>query len=172
MPRFIILGVVLAIAFTLYSLVDASMTEARRARGVPKPVWVVICVLLPVIGGILWLTIGKGDGKEKPAAPRPDDDPRFGSMSDDKVDQRIADLEEQLRALDDEVFPGEQPASDAPTANPDARTESDPSTAPGTDDPRGTDEPEGDEPDRGVTDSADGQGQPSNPDARDDGTER
>lgn len=107
MPRFIILGVVLAVAFTLYTLVDAAMTESRRARGVPKPVWVVICVVLPVIGGILWLTVGKGDGHEPKPAVRPDDDPRFGAMSADNVDQRIADLEQQLRELDDEVYPGE-----------------------------------------------------------------
>lgn len=109
MPRFIILGVVLAVAFTLYTLVDAAMADSRRARGVPKPVWVVICVVLPVIGGILWLTVGKGDGHQQQSQARPDDDPHFGAMSTDNVDLRIADLEQQLRALDDEVFPGEQP---------------------------------------------------------------
>jgi len=108
MARFIILGVVLAVAFTLYSLVDAAMTDSRRMRGVSKPVWVVICVVLPVIGGILWFTVGKGDGKPEPHMPRPDDDPRFGAMADEKVDERIKELEEQLRALDDEVYPGEQ----------------------------------------------------------------
>ncbi len=107
MPRFIILGVVLAIAFTLYSLVDAAMTDNHRARGVSKPIWIVICVLLPVIGGILWFTVGKGDGKVSPQPATPDDDPHFGAMSPHNVEERIADLELQLRALDDEVYPGE-----------------------------------------------------------------
>lgn len=111
MPRFIILGVVLAIAFTLYSLVDAAMTDQRRIRGVSKPFWVVICVLLPVIGGILWFTVGKGDGKPKPRQSTPDDDHNFGVMSPHNVDERIADLESQLRALDEEVYPGEDATS-------------------------------------------------------------
>lgn len=120
MARFIILAVVLAIAFTLYSLVDAAMTDPQRARGVPKPMWVVICVLLPVVGGILWLSVGKGDGR-KAAVRRevhPDDDPRYGAMSTEHVDQRIADLESQLRALDDEVYPGEGSAEAASPQTP------------------------------------------------------
>lgn len=112
MARILILGVVLAVAFTLYSLVDAAMTESRKARGVSKAVWVVICVVLPVIGGVLWFMVGKGDGSE-PARPRTMDDEDsegYGQMSADNVDERIADLEQQLRALDDEVYPGEQEA--------------------------------------------------------------
>lgn len=150
MPRFIILGVVLAVAFTLYTLVDAAMTESRRARGVPKPVWVVMCVVLPVIGGILWLTVGKGDGNEPKPAVRPDDDPRFGAMSADNVDQRIADLEQQLRALDDEVYPGESqggahttPADQAPDGGVDPDSASPDGGDPDSTQPRGTDPEDG-----------------------------
>lgn len=107
MVRFIIIGVVLAIAFTLYTLVDAAMSDSSRARGVPKPVWVLITILIPVIGGFMWLTVGKGDGRPAPTVRAPDDDPRFGDLSPDETDKRIAELEQQLLALDDEVFPGE-----------------------------------------------------------------
>lgn len=113
MVRFIIIGVVLAIAFTLYTLVDAAMSDSSRARGVPKPVWVLITILIPVIGGFMWLTVGKGDGRPAPTVRAPDDDPRFGDLSPDETDKRIAELEQQLLALDDEVFPGELP-SDKP----------------------------------------------------------
>lgn len=108
MVRFIIIGVVLAVAFTLYSLVDAAMTDAARARGVSKPVWVVIVVLLPVIGGVLWLMLGKGS--VPPPRPIPaDDDPRFtgNRLSKRELDTQLRDLENRLRELDDEVFPGE-----------------------------------------------------------------
>ena len=108
MVRFVIIGIVIAVAFTLYALVDAAMTDGSRARGVSKPVWVVIVVLLPVIGGVLWFMIGKG---QTPAAPRvaPDDDPRFtgNRLSKDDLDDHMKDLEARLRELDDEVFPGE-----------------------------------------------------------------
>lgn len=113
MVRFIILGVVLGVAFTLYSLVDVAMTDSSRARGVPKAVWVVITVVLPVIGGILWLTVGKGSGQQEAPVVAPDDDPRFGDMSQEAMDRRIADLEEQLRALDEETYPGETGDDDA-----------------------------------------------------------
>lgn len=108
MVRFVIIGIVIAVAFTLYALVDAAMADGRRARGVSKPVWVVLVVVLPVIGGVLWFTIGKGAVPAKRPTP-PDDDPRFAGtrMSKDAVDEHMRDLEARLRELDDEVYPGE-----------------------------------------------------------------
>ena len=115
MVRVLIIGIVVAVAFTLYALVDSAMTDGSRARGVSKPVWVVLIVLLPVIGALLWFTIGKGSETE-PAGPAPDDDPRFTakSLSDEDLDRHMQDLEARLRELDDEVFPGEgAPTSEA-----------------------------------------------------------
>ena len=113
MIRFLIIGIVIAVAFTLYSLVDAAMSDPARSRGVSKPVWVVLTVLLPVVGGILWFTIGKGP---VPAAPphRPDDDPRFSGtrMGGPELDEHMRELEERLRELDEETFPGEDPRGD------------------------------------------------------------
>lgn len=123
MVRFIIIGVVLATAFTLYSLVDAAVTDSARSRGVSKPVWVVLIVVLPVIGGILWFTIGKGARSENLAAQRraaPDEDPRFTGtrLSDSELDDHMRELEDRLRELDDEVYPGEAPrAADAGSAS-------------------------------------------------------
>lgn len=114
MVRFIIIGIVVAVAFTLYALVDAAMTDGARARGVSKPVWVVLVVVLPVIGGVLWFLIGKGDTPAvRPAAP--DDDPRFSGtrMSARDLDTHMEDLEARLRELDSETFPGETPSGDA-----------------------------------------------------------
>lgn len=109
MVRLVIIGIVIAVAFTLYALVDAAMSDASRARGVPKPVWVVLVVVLPVIGGVLWFTIGKGSGASAPRPTPPDDDPRFSGtrLSEEDLDAHMRDLEERLRELDDEVFPGE-----------------------------------------------------------------
>lgn len=111
MVRFVLIGIVIAVAFTLYALVDAAMTDGSRARGVAKPVWVVLIVLLPVIGAILWFSIGKGaPGAPKPVRrTTPDDDPRFEGtrMSNDDLDAHMRDLEARLRELDEEKFPGE-----------------------------------------------------------------
>ncbi|HUH52698.1 MAG TPA: PLD nuclease N-terminal domain-containing protein [Microbacteriaceae bacterium] len=119
MVRFIIIGVVLGVAFTLFTVVDAAMSDPKRSRGVGKHVWVLLCVILPVIGGILWLTLGKGPVGGEVQTTAPDDDPRFGAMNQKEMDKRIADLETQLRNLDDEVFPGEDSTDDSTDPNPD-----------------------------------------------------
>lgn len=111
MVRFVIIGAVIAVAFTLYALVDAAMSDPTRSRGVPKPVWVVLVVVLPVIGGVLWFLIGRGKVGENPTPVRaPDDDPRFTGtkLSKRQIDQHVADLEDRLRELDSETFPGEE----------------------------------------------------------------
>lgn len=111
MVRFVIIGIVIAVAFSLYALVDAAMTDGSRARGVNKFVWLLIIVLLPVIGGLLWFMIGKGAASmTRPKAP--DDDPRFTGtrMSKTALDEELRDLEDRLRELDAEVYPGEAQA--------------------------------------------------------------
>ena len=69
-----------------------------------KPVWVLIVVLLPVLGGILWLAIGRSRRASRLVARAPDDDPEFlgriGTISDQ--DERIRRLEEELAQLDAE----------------------------------------------------------------------
>ena len=114
MVRVVIIGIVIAVAFTLYALVDAAMTDGSRARGVSKPVWVVLVVVLPVIGGLLWFLIGKGQAASV-RQKAPDDDPRFTGtrLSQDDLDDHMKDLEARLRELDEEVFPGEVPDGEA-----------------------------------------------------------
>ncbi|MCB1273135.1 MAG: PLDc_N domain-containing protein [Leucobacter sp.] len=113
MVRFVIIGVVVGVAFTLYALVDAAMSDAARARGLAKPVWVVLIVVFPVIGAALWFTIGKGRGPVPEPVRAPDDDPRFTAarMSGEELDAHMRELEDRLRELDSETFPGEQSAA-------------------------------------------------------------
>lgn len=115
MIRFAIIGIVVAVAFILYALVDAAMTDASRARGVSKPVWVVLVVVLPVVGAILWFTIGKGPVVA--AKPRPlDDDPHFtgNRLGKRELDAHMRELEDRLRELDEETYPHESGDSDDP----------------------------------------------------------
>lgn len=121
MVRLLIIGAVIAVAFILYALVDAAMSDAARARGVSKSVWVVLIVVLPVVGAVLWFTIGRGRGPVPVARTAPDDDPRFSGtkMSNDELDSHMRDLEARLRELDAETFPGETPGT-KPGSDPDA----------------------------------------------------
>lgn len=108
MVRFVIIGVILAVAFILYALVDAAMSDPARSRGVSKPVWVVIVVVLPVVGAILWFAIGRGRGPVPAPERAPDDDPSFGNnsgYSKAEIDAHVEELEARLRELDEEQFP-------------------------------------------------------------------
>ncbi|MFT4051901.1 MAG: PLD nuclease N-terminal domain-containing protein [Microbacterium sp.] len=113
MVRILIPVVLLLIAFWVYSIVDCALQPPTRHRGVAKPVWLLIIVLLPVVGGALWFLVGRGSARVAPLVRAPDDDPdflgRIGSSSDQ--DERIRRLEEELAALDAE--------DDAPIPPPD-----------------------------------------------------
>ncbi|NUP58887.1 MAG: PLDc_N domain-containing protein [Pseudarthrobacter sp.] len=66
----------------VYGLVDVIRTEGRLTRGISKPAWIIVMIILPVLGAILWLLIGRprGTGPVPQAYPHPsapDDDPDF-----------------------------------------------------------------------------------------------
>ena len=106
MVRWIVIASVAAIAFTIYALVDLVVTPAQKVRAFPKPIWIAVIVALPVIGPVLWLTVGKSrNGRQKSGGTGrgPDDDPGFlGSIDRKSSDERIRRLEEELRRLDEE----------------------------------------------------------------------
>ncbi|WP_336646343.1 PLD nuclease N-terminal domain-containing protein [Microbacterium sp. USHLN186] len=105
MARVLIVGAFLAVIFWVYSIVDVAVQPAGRHRGVSKGVWVLIVVLLPVIGGILWFWIGRRRRGERESdyLTAPDDDPAaLRRMSTAEQDARIRQLEEELARLDDE----------------------------------------------------------------------
>lgn len=105
MPRVLLILALVATAFWVFTIVDCAVQPPTRHRGVSKPVWVLIVILLPVIGGILWLVVGRTRKSVFEArSTAPDDDPEFlgrlGSLSDQ--DERIRRLEEELAQLDAE----------------------------------------------------------------------
>ncbi|VXB62780.1 PLDc N-terminal domain-containing protein [Pseudoclavibacter sp. 8L] len=114
MSRLLITAAVIVVAVTIFAVVDCAMTDAKRTRALPKPVWVVVVLLVPVVGPLLWLFFGKVRGNAaaaKPVQTTPDDDETFlrsiGIESDS--DERIRKLEEELQALDDVDFPAAAP---------------------------------------------------------------
>ncbi len=120
MPRVLLILALVAAAFWVFTIVDCAVQPPSRHRGVSKPVWLVIVILLPVLGGILWLLVGRVRKSAVAARRAPDDDPdflgRIGSISDQ--DERIRRLEEELAQLDAEDddprwSPPIRPAGDA-----------------------------------------------------------
>ena len=124
MARGLLILALVATVFWVFTIVDCAIQPPIRHRGVSKPVWVLIVVLLPVLGGILWLAVGRARGSVAVLRRAPDDDPEFlgtlGSISDQ--DERIRRLEEELAALDSEDDdpkwnpPARPPASEDPAA--------------------------------------------------------
>ncbi|WP_166982554.1 PLD nuclease N-terminal domain-containing protein [Paramicrobacterium fandaimingii] len=103
MARLLFILIPVIVAITIYSVVDCAIIDNRRVRGLSKPVWIVVILVLPVIGLLLWYFIGRG-GAELARDVAPDDDPSFiGELHTDSVqDDRIRQLEEELAALDAE----------------------------------------------------------------------
>ncbi len=100
-----------SVAFWVYSIVDALLTDRARIRAFSKPVWIAVVLLLPVVGGLIWLFVGKARRSGTVARPvAPDDDPAFlGTLSRDEVakraeqDERLRRLEQELADLDDDT---------------------------------------------------------------------
>jgi hypothetical protein len=109
MARLLVVLVGIVVAFTIFSLIDLLMTEKSRVRALNKPLWALIIIVLPILGGILWLALGKSrSGPSKPAQRlAPDDDPAFlkGLGRDKEQDERIRRLEQELSELDDDSKP-------------------------------------------------------------------
>lgn len=139
MPRLLI-GLGLAVVIlTVYTLVDCALFDRNRIRGLPRWVWIFVLILVPVIGPLLWLFVGRGrQGKAGGRVPRsmaPDDDPEFllRLKREGEQQERIRQMEQELADLD----------------KPDPRTGGAPGPA-GTAgfDPKKADPGEGEQPDR------------------------
>ncbi|GIG38900.1 PLDc N-terminal domain-containing protein [Cellulomonas phragmiteti] len=77
------LPLVLVVAFTVYCVFDVLGSDERTRRGLPAPVWLLVVLALPVLGGVVWLVVSRGTPRTGTAGPRsrgpvaPDDDPEF-----------------------------------------------------------------------------------------------
>lgn len=81
--------------FTVFVTVFAASAKKNEVRNLPKWLWIIICLLVPFIGGLLYLALGRPVGRPKQRFGRtrvvaPDDDPAF-----------LRDLAEKLDAKDE-----------------------------------------------------------------------
>lgn len=79
---------ILAITLLVYALFDLIATPKDQAKVLPKALWFVLVVIVPVLGPLLWLTVGHSrtwrppsggrPAPRRPLGPRgPDDDPDY-----------------------------------------------------------------------------------------------
>ncbi len=103
--RFLLYGAVLVLS--LYALIDCILTPRFDARLLPKWLWLVLVVIVPVLGPVAWLLGGRPQrsrveetvpaddsprarsrGRKAPVAP--DDDPAFlRKLADDEWSRKM-----------------------------------------------------------------------------------
>ncbi|HEV7742580.1 MAG TPA: PLDc N-terminal domain-containing protein [Pseudolysinimonas sp.] len=99
-------------AITIYSIVDIALIERDRVKGLPKILWILIVVVIPIVGAVLWFLLGRerlserggGRGGVRRGPRAPDDDPEFlrKLSREQEQEERIRQLEERLREIDDD----------------------------------------------------------------------
>lgn len=91
--RYFLIAIAAWVIFTVFVGVFAISHEGRKMRLLPKFVWLLLILLVPFIGAILYLTLGRPIVKPQPEAKSvaPDDNPEF-----------LAELEERLKKDDEE----------------------------------------------------------------------
>ena len=99
---------VAAVIFTIYAVADCAFFDRSRVRGIARGWWIVVILLVPIIGGVLWFIIGRGRasrvGPSRGGTMAPDDDAEFLRQlrNDAAQDERIRRLEQELADLDDD----------------------------------------------------------------------
>lgn len=122
MVRFWVIAIVAVVVFTIYAVVDCALFDRSRIRGLPRGWWIVVILLVPIIGGLLWFLVGRGrplrfgrNGGGNRRTNAPDDDPEFlRRLRDD------AEHEERIRRLEQELAELDSDAPDAGTLDDDA----------------------------------------------------
>ena len=131
--RMLIGGGALAIAiFALwvYCILDVIATDEALMRNMPKLFWLIIVIILPTVGSLAWLLLGRptdagympGDtnprpvtrGKEMPRPLGPEDSTEFMSGMSDRA-ERLRKWEEDLKRREDDLRrreDGDPPPSD------------------------------------------------------------
>jgi hypothetical protein len=70
--------VLLAIGLLVYSVIDCSRTpEQEVPGGIPRSAWLVLVIIVPILGPLLWIFASRSDqnsaggGSRRPRGPRP-----------------------------------------------------------------------------------------------------
>jgi len=112
--------IIVSLGVMIYALIEAFSTPSDRTRIMPKGIWIVVIILIPLIGGVLWLLFGNENaylastvqGFKKTTGPsrpsNPDDDEEFlRSLDIQRAQKRRAEeldkRERELRRREEEL---------------------------------------------------------------------
>ncbi|WP_334151649.1 PLDc N-terminal domain-containing protein [Microbacterium sp.] len=97
---------ILVIALMIGALIDIITRDDSQVKHLPKMVWIIVVILLPLIGGLLWFGLGRDYGEGGIPIPRMR---RAERTSPSAVDLRPAPpvdtrtTEQQIADLDREI---------------------------------------------------------------------
>jgi hypothetical protein len=89
------LPVILGVALLVYSLIDCLQTDRSLVRALPKELWLVLILVLPIVGPLAWLVAGRPAQRRPPTGAR-----RPQAVGDPQREPPVSDLQqidEQLR---------------------------------------------------------------------------
>jgi hypothetical protein len=97
----VILFGLLPLLVAVCALVDLVTRPDDRVRHLPKLVWILLIVFLPLIGSIVWFCVGR-DGDARPVPVGPPDRSEAYERAARAVEQRVRSTEQQLADLEAE----------------------------------------------------------------------
>ncbi|MFJ4209675.1 PLD nuclease N-terminal domain-containing protein [Paenarthrobacter sp. NPDC089675] len=111
-----VVGVVVVLVVFVYALIDVIRTDGSATRGISKPAWIIVMLVLPVLGALLWFIFGRPYGKPSSQPARryptaPDDDPEF--LRNLEARRRNQAEEERLKKLKSELEAKERKLKDS-----------------------------------------------------------
>jgi hypothetical protein len=121
-------------AFWIWALLDCIATDASLCRNLPKPMWIIIVLILPDIGSLIWVLLGRPDksdwrpGSADYSAPRRpvglEDSPRY-SATPSVTDRRSEELDRDLERWEREQRQQAASSDEVPTPGASAAPELD-----------------------------------------------
>ena len=123
-----ILGLAVVV-FWIWCIFDVIATDESLVRNMPKLMWLLVVIILPTVGAVAWLVLGRPErapmrpggrngGASAPRArpPRPigpEDSPRFMSELDGRT-ERLRRWEEDLRKREEDLRRREEGSEEEP----------------------------------------------------------
>ena len=117
------LGLVMLVLW-VFCVADCILSDEARVRSLPKLLWLLIVLVLPDVGSVLWLVLGrpKGAARSMPykgnagvptkydrpiraVATNPDDDAVFMRQLRDRAEQQRRSAEQERRTQDPDAPP-------------------------------------------------------------------
>jgi len=97
-----VLGIALFFLW-IFCIFDVISSEPELVRNLPKLVWLLIVIIVPDVGSIAWLVLGRPRGAAlSPGAPvGPEDSPHFLKSIDEQ--RRLKAWEDDLRRREEEL---------------------------------------------------------------------